>query len=118
MTPFESVIPVDVVSASLLDIKTLVFATGLPSAVIVATKLRSLSILPVAPVANTTALESTLPSRKFTKLESVISISVVTDVMSTSAIEMVPVPSSFTDTSFPVNVTESSTWFDELWLET
>ena len=55
------------------------------------------------------ALVSITPSTKFTTLESVISISVVTDEIVTSDIDMVPVPSSFTETSFPVKVTESNT---------
>ena len=69
-------------------------------------------------MANTTALVSISPSRKFTTLESVISISVVTDEIVTSDIDIVPVPSSFTDTSFPDKVTESNTWLAVLWLET
>ena len=61
-------------------------------------------------MANTTELGSISPSMKFTTLESDISISVVTDEIVTSDIDIVPVPSSFTDTSFPDKVTESNTW--------
>ena len=107
-------LPDEDVAASLLDITTLAPARGVPSALISAAYVLSLSKEPVEPVPNTSFASSTDPSRKLTVFPSVISMSVVIEVMSTSVIDSEPVPSPLKPTSLLFKTSWSKAWLASL----
>ena len=102
-------VPDDDVAASLLDITTFVASSGLPrSSVITAVYVRSLSNLPVEVESKTSMFSSTEPSTKVMVLPSVTSTSaVMEDAISTSYIEIDPVPSAFMPMSLELTVNKS-----------